>query len=317
MLMLLQSRGRLTAASLADELEVSERTIYRDLTALSTAGIPVYCERGPGGGISLIEEYQTRLTGLTPNEVRALFMLNIPSPLLQLGVGLDLRSAMRKLSASLPESRRLEEDLARERIHLDSSWWFQDDGSLPYLSDLKEAIWKNHKVHIKFHSFYDRRIDQVVNPYGLVAKANVWHLVYAWEGIPRVVRISKIKELELLNEVFIRPAGFNLAAFWEDWCREFESQPPLIAEVRISTEMIPQLRYALGDRFPLPNVDLSDSDEEGFINLELQFESLPAARTTLLGMGRAVEVLKPEALRKSVADFAQQVIDLYRTDPQS
>ena len=313
-LMLLQARKRMTAATLADELEVSERTIYRDLTALSTAGIPVYTERGPGGGISLFEEYQTKLTGLTANEVRALFMLNIPSPLLQLGVGLELRSAMRKLSASLPASKRLEEDLARERIHLDSSWWFQAEDSMPHLDALKEAVWKDRRVRVNFLSIYNRMIDQVICPYGLVAKANIWHLVYDWEGITRVVRVSQISNVSVLDDSFDRPANFDLSEFWEEWCEEYESQPPFIAEVRISGQLIPMLRFLPGGRYPISEVDLSNQDKDGWVKANLKFESFHAARTTLLGLGRAVEVLGPEALRKSLVDFAKQVVDLYDAD---
>jgi len=129
--MLLQTRGRMTARNLAAELEVAERTIYRDLTALSAAGVPVYAVRGPGGGVTLVEEYRTTLTGLSPGEARALFMMSVPAPLTQLGVGQDFKTALLKLSASLPESRRMEESQARQRILLDSAWWFQSGKTYP------------------------------------------------------------------------------------------------------------------------------------------------------------------------------------------
>src|SRR5512136_703550 len=127
LLMLLQARGRMTAQELAAELEVSERTIYRDINALSASGVPVYAESGPGGGCALLDSYRTNLTGLDQDEVRALFMLSIPAPLDQLGVSQELRTALLKLSAALPDTRRGDEERTRQRIHLDSTWWFQPE----------------------------------------------------------------------------------------------------------------------------------------------------------------------------------------------
>ena len=133
LLMLLQARGRMTAQELAAELEVSERTIYRDINALSASGVPVYAESGPGGGCALLDSYRTNLTGLTADEARALFMLNIPAALDQLGVTQELKAALLKLSAALPEARRRDEERIRQRIHLDSTWWFQAEEPLPHL----------------------------------------------------------------------------------------------------------------------------------------------------------------------------------------
>jgi predicted DNA-binding transcriptional regulator YafY len=310
LLMLLQARGRMTAEALATELEVSVRTIYRDLTALSTSGVPVYCERGPGGGAALVEEYRTTLTGLTPDEARALFMMNIPAPLLQLGVGQELKAAMRKLSAALPESKRREEAQARQRIHLDSSWWFQSEDAVPCLPALQQAVWADRMLRMRFRSSFGRQVEQVVAPYGLVAKANLWHLVYAWQGIVRALRVSRVVTAEALEETFVRPADFDLAAFWEGWCAEYEAQPPFVARVRVSAQVLPSLSFYLGERFRRPLADTA-SDADGWVTLDLRFESIIAARTRLLGLGRAVEVLEPEALRKSLIDFAEQIVGFY------
>jgi predicted DNA-binding transcriptional regulator YafY len=302
LLMLLQANGRMSAEHLAAELEVSVRTIYRDLIALSTSGVPVYCERGPGGGVRLVEDYRTNLTGLTADEARALFML---------GIGHELKTAMRKLSAALPESKRLEEQQSHQRIHLDSSWWFQSKKNVPNLPVLQQAIWNDRLLNMNFCSNFGRWVEQIVAPYGLVAKANVWHLVYAWQGIVRVVRVNKIVNVKLLEEAFIRPPGFNLADFWEDWCAQIEAQPPFVVRVRLSPQVLSDLRYTLGERYPLPNTKNISPDPDGWLTLELNFESIQAARTSLLGLGRAVEVMEPEALRKSVIDFAEQIVEFY------
>ena len=146
LLMLVQTRGKMTVKKLADELEVSERTIYRDITALSATGIPVYASRGPGGGVRLIEEYRTTLTGLTPDETRALFMLSIPAPLTQLGLGEKFRGALLKLSAALPDALRTDESRTRQRIHLDSSWWFQSEQQVPCLQTIQQALFQDRRL---------------------------------------------------------------------------------------------------------------------------------------------------------------------------
>jgi len=311
--MLIQARGKMTVRELADELEVSERTIYRDITALSTSGVPVYASRGPGGGVRLIEEYRTTLTGLTPNETRALFMMSIPAPLMQLGMGEEFKGALLKLSASLPDSRRSDEARTRQRIHLDSSWWFQSEQDVPCMQTIQQALWQDRCLHIKVRwDFFNTELEQEAEPYGLVAKANIWYLVYGRGGTPHVTRVSQIIEAELLLGSFTRPPDFDLVKFWEAWCKEYESQPPFLARVRVSPEALPMLAEYVGDRArgqltrtPVPDVD-------GWATLDLPFESFVAARSRLLGLGRAVEVLEPESLRMSLVDFAEQIVGFYK-----
>lgn len=312
LLMLLQTRGRMTAENLASELEVSVRTIYRDLTALSVSGVPVYTERGPGGGVALVDEYRTTLTGLSPEEARALFMMSVPAPLTQLGVGKELKAAMLKLSAALPDSHRSDETRARQRIHLDSSWWFQSEELVPCLPILLQAIWNDRKLLIKYRSNFGVQVEQVIAPFGLVAKANLWHLVYAWEEIVRVVRVQLVMTAKMLDETFVCPADFDLAAFWEKWCANYESQPPFMARVRVSPKILRSLRYYLDERFRNLSGKNAPPDPDGWVTLDLPFESFATARTRLLGLGRAVEVLEPEPLRKSIIDFAEQIQNFYQ-----
>lgn len=223
LLILLQTRGSLTSQQLADELEVSVRTIYRDLQALAIAGVPVYMERGPGGGCSLLEGYRTNLTGLTPQEARALFMLNIPAPLDQLGVTQELKAALLKLSAALPASRRSDEESSRQRIHLDSSGWFQAEESVPCLPAIQQALWQDRKLHLTYRADFGTQVQQIVAPYGLVAKASTWYLAYAHpSGDERALRVSRVTEAVILDETFERPAGFDLPEFWKGWCVDFE-----------------------------------------------------------------------------------------------
>jgi predicted DNA-binding transcriptional regulator YafY len=303
----------MTAQKLAGELEVSERTIYRDITALSLAGVPVYASRGSGGGVRLIEEYRTTLTGLTLDETRALFTMSIPAPLTQLGMAEKFKGALLKLSAALPDARRADEARTRQRIHLDSSWWFQSAQEVPCLQTIQEALFQDQRLRIKVRwDFFSAELEQEAEPYGLVAKANVWYLVYGRGGTLHVRRVSQIIEAELLPDCFNRPPDFALEAFWEQWCHEYESRPAFSARVRVAPEALSLLAEYVGDRARVRLNELSTADQDGWVTFDLPFESFVAARTRLLGLGRAVEVLEPESLRKSLIDFAEQIIGFYK-----
>ena len=316
LLMLLQTRGRMTAQALAAELEVSPRTIYRDVDALGAAGIPVTAESGPGGGIGLIDSYRTTLTGLTDGELRALFMLGVPEPLSRLGVSDRLRAALLKLAAALPADRQHSGSQARQRIHLDSAWWFQSGDSPTQLQTLYQAAWQDCRVHItralKGGPLRDARVEQVVDPYGLVAKANAWYLVCAAGGGMQVHRISHITEARILPDSFARPDGFDLAAFWADWRAGYErSRPRYPVTARVARHLAPVLAEYLGERVAVAPAPETEPDVGGWIAVVLTFEALEEARSRLLGLGGAVEVLAPEVLRRSIADFAAQITARY------
>jgi predicted DNA-binding transcriptional regulator YafY len=312
LLMILQARGRTTAAELARELEVSVRTVYRDIEALGLSGVPVYTERGPGGGCALLDNYRTTLTGLTSAEVRALFALSIPAALDDLGLGQELKTALLKLSASLPAARRDEELRARQRIHLDTTGWFEAREPVPHLPTIQQAIWQDRRLLLTRRLPFDARVERAVDPYGLVAKAGAWYLVWANEGDVRATPLREIIGARMLDGNFARPAGFDLAAFWERWSAAYESnRPSFSARVRVSPLVLPYLAHALGDAIIRAAGSEEPLDVRGRQTITLIFETFEDARQQLLGLGRAVEVLAPQALRASVADFARQVVALY------
>ncbi len=315
--MLLQTRGKLPAWKLAKELEVSERTIYRDVEALSMAGVPVYAERGPGGGVSLVDSYRTTLTGLTADEAQALFMLNIPAPLFDLGVGQQLKAALLKLVAALPVGRQQDEGRVRQRIHLDASWWFQDEPA-PLLQKLHQAVWQDRKLEIAYrHEHQNIMTTQVVEPYGLVAKASVWYLVAARQGRLRVYRAGRVVQVRALEECFERSSDFDLAEFWAGWCQAVEhDRPEYPVRVRVSPALAQALPYYFGAGIHTRLAQASPPDEHGWLQLTLIFESLEAARSRLLDFGRAVEVLAPDPLRLSLLDLAEQVVAFYKEREQ-
>lgn len=314
-LMLLQARGprKLTAQALARELEVSERTIYRDIDALSAAGVPIYSEAGPAGGYALLDGYRTTLTGLTEGEVRALFMLNIPDALAELGVSGQVRSAWHKLAAALPAARREDEEMVRQRFYLDSAWWRQGEEPVPCLPTLQQAVWQDRRVWLVYRiEPLGIDITQKADPIALVAKAGVWHLVAAIQGVHRVHRLSTLTDVRLTEESFQRVADFNLEAFWRGWCAEQEQgQDHFRVVVRLAPHFVPELVRRLGGAVRGRVASAGPADAAGRLTVELHFESLEAARERILGFGGGVEVLEPPALRWSVQDFAVQIVALY------
>lgn len=315
LLLLLQTRGRLTADDLAAELEVSPRTIYRDVDALSAAGVPVCGERGPEGGYFLLDGYRTSLTGLTGDELRAFFMLSIPQPLADLGIGQDLRQALLKLSAALPARGRSEEQRVRQRFYLDPTWWNAADEPVPHLAAVHQAVWQDRRLRIaySYHAPPHVHVEQVVEPYGLAAKAGVWYLVYALAGTVRARRVADLDDAQALPEAFTHPADFDLPAFWQRWCAEYEeSRSSYLVTVRVAPEMIPYLARVFGRQASTALAQAAPADEQGRITVQLAFESLFEARGRLLALGRAVEALAPLPLRLSIADHAARTVDLYR-----
>jgi len=314
LLMLLQARGQMTARELARELEVSERTIYRDIDALCIAGVPIYGEAGPEGGYALVDSYRTHLTGLTEGEVRALFMLSIPAPLAELGVSRELRSALLKLSAALPDAHRRNEERVRQRFHLDSTWWRQGDELAPHLPTIHQAVWQDRKLHITYQPLFAVELVRLVEPYGLVAKAGVWYLVCANKRGPHVHRVSDLVDARISEETFERPADFDLPTFWQGWCQEHEAlYVHYTATVRVAPNLVPELARHFGSLIHTKLAQAGPPDVEGWVKLELAFESFEAARERILGFGRGIEVLEPRALRRSVLDYAEQIVALYAT----
>ena len=313
LLMLLQSHGKMTARQLADELEVSERTIYRDIDALSLSGVPIYGEAGPDGGYALLDSYRTNLTGLTEHEVRALFMMSVPVPLADLGMGRELQAALRKLSAALPETMRQNERRTRKRFYLDSSWWHRAGEQVPFLQTIHQAVWQDCKINILHRLPIGVEVEQTVDPYGLVAKVGIWYLVCVAMNRTRVIRVAELVEVSLSEETFERSADFDLIAYWHDWCEVYERrQASFTASVRVAPGSLPELIRYFGESAVTRAQIRGSYDTDGWLHLDLLFSSLETARERILPFGRGVEVLQPWALRRSIQDYAEQIVSLYQ-----
>ncbi|MFJ8809835.1 helix-turn-helix transcriptional regulator [Streptomyces sp. NPDC102490] len=317
MVLLLQSRPTMTAAELARELEVSERTVTRDAQALSEAGVPVYAERGRAGGYRLIGGYRTRLTGLARGEAEALFLSGVPGALREMGLEDAASAARLKVSAALLPSLRDASRTAAQRFHLDAPSWFREPETPELLPAVADAVWDDRRVAAR----YRRGTDEVVRdlePYGLVLKAGIWYLCArvagtAGDGPFRVYRIDRFTAVDPAEERFTRDDGFDLPAFWAERAEQF-ARSILRAEVvvRLSERGVRALPYAvdaLSAREALEGAGAPDA--EGWVRVTLPVESEDVAHTQLRGLGPEVEVLAPAALRERFARDARRLAGLY------
>jgi predicted DNA-binding transcriptional regulator YafY len=311
-LLLLQTRGRLTAGELAEELEVSVRTVYRDVEALSEAGVPIYAERGPRGGIRLVDGYRTRLTGLTEEEAKTLFLSGLPGPAAELGLGTVVAGARLKMLAALPPELRSRASRINQRFHLDAPGWFQASDSTPSLLTLSTAVWEDRRVTVQYRRGADRVVDRVLDPLGLVLKGGVWYAVARAAGQPRTYRVSRIASIELRDDHFERPDDFDLGTFWADSSAAYErSVERLEVVVRVRPDHLDALADTVGQMAMRGATHLPDADPDGWSRLRLRLEWPAEAHEQLLRLGSAVEVLEPEELRHRVVEAARGVLERY------
>ena len=313
--MLLQTCERMTADELSKEMEVSPRTIYRDITALNMAGIPIYSDRGPGGGIALLESYRTSLTGMSEDEAKALFMMSIPQALVDLGYGQKLKSALLKLVVAMPAGQQMMQVHTQQRIYLDSTPWTQKDEPAPHIGIIHQAVWQDKLVRLVYQGNFDTQIEAEIVPLGLVAKMNTWYLVGMDRGYVRVIKIADILRVEPLNQGFTRDEEFDLASFWKDWCKASrERRSVYTVQIKAAPELCSKLHLYLGEVAKYTISESEPADSKGWRVVTILFENFFRARESILNFGNAAEVLEPEALKFSVIDFAKQIIDFYQTD---
>ncbi len=311
LLMFLQNRGRTTTERLAEALEVSRRTVIRDLYALRVAGFPVYTERGPHGGVYLHEDFRMKLTDLTTDELEALFTLSVPAALSDLGMEAEARGALLKLAASLPAARRNVERDVRSRIYLDPDPWRASRMAIPTLAVLRQAAWEDRRALATFLRARRVRIEREIAPYGLVAKGKSWYVVWAGEdGKVRVDNATSVTDAVLLDSTFTRPAEFDLPGFWTAWSASYEASRSVFeAYLRASPAVLPLLERDA--RRPIEPGRPSDGSE--WVEAIVAFDSFEQARGALLACGGAAEVIGPDALRLSVEDYGRQTFRVYRS----
>ena len=273
LLLLLQTRGQMTAAELAAELEVSERTVHRDIEALSGAGIP--------------------------------------GPAAELGLGTVVAAAQLKILASLPPELRARASRLVERFHLDAAAWYHPDEAVPCLGELSEAVWEARRVKIGYDRG-DKTVDRILEPLGLVLKAGVWYLVAGVDGQPRTYRVSRVARVETLDEAFERPAHFDLASFWTESSSAYERDTPRVeVELRIARDRLDRLRSVIGTR-PFETLERLDADDpDGWLHVRVKLDWPNEATTQILAVGPGCELLGPESLRQRIAEEARGVAARY------
>ncbi len=297
LLLLLQTRGRLTAAELAERLEVSVRTVHRDVESLAAAGVPVEAVRGPAGGYRLAGGYRTRLTGLTADEAEALFAAGMPGPAAELGLGGELAAARLKLLAALPEELQERATRASRLFHLDTRGWFRAEDTVPHLPALAAAVWQGCRARIRYREG-GRVVQRTIDPLGLVLKGGAWYLVAHRRAGMRVYRVSRVAAVRALAGSFERPSAFELQSFWDQWSRSFEETLPRVqVTVRVGEDV---RRWLPGE----PRVD-----EDG--HAVVAFAHLGDAYRELLRFGTQVEVLEPPELRERIAATSREVAAMY------
>jgi predicted DNA-binding transcriptional regulator YafY len=306
-LMLLQLRERLTAEALAEEFEVSVRTIYRDIDKLAEAGVPVYADRGPGGGFRLVDGYRTRLTGLASDEAEAMFMIGLPGPAAALGMGPAASNAGRKMLASLPRSSGDVAGRMGARFHLDPVDWYRDDEPLQQLPAIARAVLDQRVLAMTYDSWRGVR-ERVVEPLGLVLKAGAWYLVARSEGVARIYKVANILHHEVRDTHFERPADFDLAAWWSAETSRFEAGLRLgTAKLRATALGLKRLSQ-LGTYAQRAVKAAERPDGEGWSQVALPIETVDHAALTLLGLGPEIVVLEPEALRHRLKEMAADIV---------
>ncbi len=297
LLLLLQTRGQLTAAEIAEKLEVSIRTVHRDVESLTAAGVPVEALRGPAGGYRLAGGYRTRLTGLTADEAEALFAAGISGPAAELGLGGELAAARLKLLAALPHELQERATRASRLFHLDTRGWFRAEDRVPHLPALSAAVWRGCRVRLRYREG-GRVVQRTIDPLGLVLKGGAWYLVARRSAGMRVYRVSRVASVRPLEDSFERPSEFELAAFWEQWSQNFEQTLP---RVEVTVRVDEAVR-----RF-LPGEPRIEADGRTVV----AFQHLGDAYRELLRFGSQVEVLEPAELRARVAETGREVAALY------
>ncbi|HEY3501737.1 MAG TPA: WYL domain-containing protein [Actinocatenispora sp.] len=308
LLLYLQVRGRVSGRELAARLEVSERTVQRDMEALAAAGVPVRSVRGPAGGYALAGGYRTRLTGLGVDEAQALAFLGLSGPAGELGLTGQLDTAQRKLWAALTGEARERAERSAQRFHLDPVRWYGTAEPTPALAALAEAVWTDRRVRIRYTDRTARHAERTVDPLGLVLGAGDWYLVALRDGERRTYRISRVVAAEVLAEPAYRPDGFDLAAEWRAARDELENAHPLIhVTLRVDAAALPRLRRVVAVR----GQDLVDAAATRQVELTVPFEGLRWARMSLLGLGASVEVLAPPEVRDWIAAESRAIAARY------
>jgi predicted DNA-binding transcriptional regulator YafY len=303
-LLLLQVHGRLTARDLAERLEISERTVLRDMDALSAAGVPVVADRGPGGGWRLVDGYQTKLTGLTATEIQTLFFAHPPQLFAALGLGPAAEAAWLKLRAALPVASQQQAERARRSVLIDPRGW-QESQSIASLPVLLDALWRGRRIRFIYERGLGEAGERLVNPLGLVARGSVWYLVASRDDQLRTYRVSRVRDAMLDEHPSVGPENFDLTAYWETSTAEFrERLPRYYATFLVAPSVMRWARYRAWR--------VEEEHEEGSrVRIRVRFDAEEEGLQFALSFGPDIEVIEPPELRNKVLEAARGTLERY------
>lgn len=308
----LQAKGHVTAQTLAAECEVSVRTIYRDVDALSAAGIPIYSVQGSSGGYRLLDGYRVRLNGLSSTEAEALFLAGLTRQADDLGMGAVAASARAKLLAALPEAMR--SGAMKARFHFDAPAWFADPETLEHLPAIADAVWNQHPIHMRYQSRQTDK-ERLVEPVGIVLKGGAWYLVAQVHDEVRTFRVSRISQMTVLDERFEYPKAFDLESYWTESIRRYEvGLHPNRAEIRLSPRGIDMMEELLPPYVRNGAVVSEEADARGWRQVSVSVGSMTHAAMEILRFGTDAEVVGPSELRAEMANVVGTLAKVYNGD---
>lgn len=304
-LMLLQTRRKMTAKELAEVLNVSRRTILRDIDALSTSGIPVYAQGGHGGGICLDEHYQVTLSGLKEAEVRALFVSGYASLLKDVGLEDQVENTLLQLFAALPLRHQAAAEHVRQRLHIDPVWWWQSSDPLPFWADLQKAVFEDTCVRVDYEHRDGEQVERVLQPYSLVVKAGAWYLVAYREGEFRAYRVSRFHEVTLLETRFERQRDFDLPSYWADYLQQSKmALSKYTFTLRVSASGMAFVKAYL----PISSEVIELSNTGDAFTVQISLPALESAKMLIFGLGSQAEIVEPKTLRDAVLTSANDLL---------
>lgn len=305
-ILLLQTRGKMTARTLAEELEVSRRTILRDINALSYSGVPVYSEGGHGGGFSLAEEYRTTLTGLNTLEVQSLFVSSNNEALRDVGLGDAGERLLLKLLAALPNAQHSTADHIRQRLMIDPTWWWYDASLSPFWDDIQKAVYEDRLIEVEYENFDGKISQRLLAPYSLICKSSVWYLLAERDQELRTYRVTRIHSVRLLDQSFSRRPDFDLPTYWHTRAQSIQNLPSEYSCVlRIHPERISVIKWLMPGRWEL----IQDANDKGWMTISLKMDSDLLAEMLVFGLAGFVEVVEPTELKDAVVEKAREVLE--------
>jgi len=313
LLFTLYSKRSATVAELAKALDVSERTMHRDIAALRDAGVPLWTETGRHGGVRLMEGWRTRLDGLTSREAVAIFAMGVPQALAELGLGTAMSAAHAKLFATLPPALREQAQGMAQRFHLDAPGWFRPADDTEHLAAIARAVWEQRRLRIGYGR-HGRVVQRTLQPLGIVLKAGVWYLIAEVDGDFRTYRVARIDAVEEADERFERPTDFDLVGWWQRSSAQFEqSLRTTSVQIRLSPLGVRALPAVLDADAAVKALEQAEPpDEDGWTRVTVELEEPTIAATQLIGLGDEVQVLAPPATRAAFVAMVQRMADRHR-----